>query len=97
VTVSQRIKVRSAKNEGSMKQKISIVIDAGILRLAKKRAAEEQRTLSDLIQEALVKHLRRDAATPKERKIAYRLFCERPMKVPQKQLRFILNEDMWRV
>jgi len=53
VTVSLRIKGRSAKNEGFMKQKISMVIDARILRLAKKRAAEEQRTLSDLIQESL--------------------------------------------
>jgi hypothetical protein len=39
-----------------MKQKISIVIDAGILRHAKRRASEEQLTLSDLIQRALVKH-----------------------------------------
>jgi hypothetical protein len=78
-----------------MKQKISMVIDVGILRLAKKRAAEEQRTLSDLIQEALVKHLRRNAATPKERKIAYRLFCERPIKIPRNQLRHVLNEDVW--
>jgi hypothetical protein len=77
-----------------MKQKISIVIDTVILRLAKKRAAEEQRTLSELIQESLAKHLRKKAATRKERRMAYRLFCERPMKVPQKQLRFILNEDM---
>ena len=53
MTVSLRIKGRSAKNEGFMKQKISMVIDARILRLAKKRAAEEQRTLSDLIQESL--------------------------------------------
>ena len=51
-----------------MKQKISIVMDAEIVRLAKKQAAEEQRTLSRLIQEALVKHLRKDAATPKERR-----------------------------
>ena len=80
-----------------MKQKISIFIDEEILRLAKKRAEKEQRTLSDLIQESLMKHLRRDAATPKERKMAYQLFCERPMKVPQKQLRFILNEDMWKL
>ena len=97
MTVSLRIKGRSAKNEGFMKQKISMVIDARILRLAKKRAAEEQRTLSDLIQESLAKHLRRDTATRKERKIAYQLFCERPMKVPRKQLQFILNEDMWRL
>ena len=41
-----------------MKHKISIVIDAEIVRLAKKQAAEQQRTLSGLIQEALAKHLR---------------------------------------
>jgi len=78
-----------------MKQKISMVLEAEIVRLAKKRAAEEQRTLSGLIQEALVKHLRKDAATPKQRKMAYHLFCERPMKIPLRQLRYILKEDMW--
>jgi hypothetical protein len=80
-----------------MKQKISMVLDADIVRLAKKRAAEEQRTLSDLIQEALVRHLRKDAVTPKKRRMAYHLFCERPMKIPLRQLRYILKEDMWRL
>jgi hypothetical protein len=78
-----------------MKQKMSIVLDAEIVRLAKKRAAKEQRTLSGLIQEALVKHLRKDAAMPTERKMAYHLFCERPMKIPLRQLRYILKEDVW--
>jgi len=79
-----------------MKQKISIVIDAGIVHLAQKRATEEQRTLSQLIEEALVKHLRKETpTTPHERKMAYRLFCERPMKIPLRQLRYSLKEDMW--
>ena len=78
-----------------MKQKISMVVDAEIVRLAKQRAAEEQRTLSGLIQEALLKYLRKDSATPKERKMAHHLFCERPMKIPLGQLRYILKEDMW--
>lgn len=78
-----------------MKQKISIVMDAEIVGLAKKRAAEGQRTLSGLIQEALVKHLRKDAATPKERRKAYHLFCEQPMKISPGQLRYVLEEDVW--
>ena len=79
-----------------MKQKINIFIDAGIARLAKKRAAEDQQTLSQLIEEALIKHLRKEAlSTSHERKMAYRLFCERPMKIPARQLRYILKEDMW--
>jgi Family of unknown function (DUF6364) len=78
-----------------MKQKISMLIDAEIVRFAKQRAAEEQRTLSDLIQEALIKYLREDARPPQERKMAYRLFCEQPIKIPLKQLRYILKKDVW--
>lgn len=78
-----------------MKQKIGTLIEENVMRLAKRRAAEEGRPLSDLIQEALVQYLRKDAATPKERKMAYSLFCERPMKIPAKQLRYVLEEDMW--
>ncbi|MBI4523254.1 MAG: hypothetical protein HY695_05505 [Deltaproteobacteria bacterium] len=78
-----------------MKQKIGTLIEEDIMRLAKRRAAEEGRPLSDLIQDALVEYLRKDAATPKERKMAYHLFCERPMKIPPDQLRHVLEEDMW--
>jgi len=65
------------------------------MRLAKRRAAEERRPLSDLIQDALVQYLRKQAATPKERKIAYHLFCEQPIKIPSEQLRYLFEEDMW--
>jgi hypothetical protein len=78
-----------------MKQKIGILIAQDIMRLARRRAAEEGRPLSDLIQDALVRYLRNDVATPKERKMAYHLFCERPMKIPSDQLRHVLEENMW--
>ena len=77
-----------------MKQKITIVMDEEIVRLAKKRATEEQRTLSQLIQETLVRHIRKETATPNERKMAYHLFCERPMQMPPDQLRYVLEEDI---
>ena len=78
-----------------MKQKIGTLIEEDIMRLAKRKAAEERRTLSDLIQDALVRYLRKEAATPKERKMAFSLFCERPMKIPRRQLRYVLEDDMW--
>ena len=78
-----------------MKQQIDILIEQQTLRLAKRRAIEEGRSLSDLVQAALEQYLRKDAATPKERKLAYQLFCERPMKVPLEQLRHLLEEDVW--
>ena len=78
-----------------MKQKIRTLIEKGTLRLAKQKAAKEGRLLSDLIPDALEQHLRKGAATPKEREMAFHLFCERPMKISPKQLRYVLDEDMW--
>jgi hypothetical protein len=78
-----------------MKQKIGTQIEEEIMRLAKRKAAEEGRSISDLIQDALVQYLRKDAAAPSERRMAYHLFCERPMKLPPEQLRHVLEEDMW--
>ncbi len=78
-----------------MKQQIDILIEQQTMRLAKRRAIEEGRSVSDLVQDALEQYLRKDATTPKERKLAYQLFCERPMKVPLEQLRHLLEEDVW--
>ena len=73
-----------------MKQQIDILIEEQTMRLAKRRAIEEGRSVSDLVQDALEQYLRRDA----ERQLAYQLFCERPMKIPPEQLRHMLEEDL---
>jgi hypothetical protein len=78
-----------------MKKKIGTLIEENTMRLAKRKAAEEGRSLSDVIQDALEEYLRKKAAAPKERKMAFQLFCERPMKIPLEQLRYVLEEDMW--
>jgi hypothetical protein len=78
-----------------MKKKIGTVIEENTMRLAKRRAAEEGRSLSDLIQDALVEYLRKEEATPKERKAALQLFCDRPMTIPPEQIRYVLEENLW--
>ncbi len=78
-----------------MKQKIGTLIEEEIMRLAKRRAAEEGRPLSDLIQDALVQYLSPTAASAKEREIAFHVFCERPFKLSPEQLRQVLEEDVW--
>jgi hypothetical protein len=78
-----------------MKKKVGTVIEENTMRLAKRKAAEEGRSLSEVIQEALVQYLRKEAATPKERRMAFHLFCEQPMKIPSEQLRYVLEEEMW--
>ena len=78
-----------------MKKKIGTLIEENTMRLAKRKAAEEGRPLSDLIHDALQQYLRKEGATPKERETAFAFFCERPMKIPPEQLRYVLEEDMW--
>ena len=78
-----------------MKQKISTLIEEDIMRLAKRRAADEGRSISDLIQEALVHYLTAGSGNPKEREMAYHLFCARPFKLMAGQLKRVLKEDAW--
>jgi len=76
-----------------MKRKVDILIEEEILRLAKRRAIEEHRPLSDLIQEALLTYLSNKAIDPKRREAAYRTFCEEPIRITREQFDEILKED----
>ncbi|HEY6998034.1 MAG TPA: hypothetical protein VH851_08900 [Candidatus Binatia bacterium] len=79
-----------------MKQKLSVFIEKEVLRLAKRKAGEEGRSLNDLIVEALDLYLRTGATTSEQRKIAaYHLFCQQPMKIAPGQLHYVLDEDTW--
>ncbi len=78
-----------------MKRKIGTLIEEEVIKLVKHRAADEGRSLSDLIQDALVSYLSKSVPKPKEREAAYQIFCERPIKLSNEQFRKILEEDTW--
>jgi hypothetical protein len=78
-----------------MKQKVGTLIEEEIMKLAKRRAAEQGRPLSDVIQDALVQYLSVGATDAKERDMACQLFCDRPLKLKPEQFRQVLDEDMW--
>jgi plasmid stability protein len=78
-----------------MKLKVGTLIEEEVFRLAKRRAAEEGRSLSDMFQEALVQYLSAGTVSPKEREMAYQQFCERPLKLKPDQFRQVLEEDAW--
>ena len=78
-----------------MKKKIGTVVEADILRRAKRCAADEGRPLCDLIQDALDQYLTANMPAPNRQEAAYRLFCELPMRIPPEQLREILQADAW--
>jgi len=64
-----------------MKRKVGTLLEEDVIRLAKRRAAQEARPLSDLIQDALVAYLGKKTPDPKKREEAYRTFCERPIRI----------------
>lgn len=76
-----------------MKQKLGTVIESDILRRAKRQAADEDRPLSDLIQDALDRYLMTGTPTPGRCDAAYSLFCEQPMRITPEQFREVLHAD----
>ena len=78
-----------------MKQKIGTVLEEDVLRRAKRRAADESRPLSDVIQDALERYLSEGVPQPAQRDAAYQLFCERPMRLAPEQLKTVLEHDSW--
>ena len=78
-----------------MKHRISILIEEEVIRLAKRRAIEEDRRLNDLIQEALVSYLGSTVPSLRDREAAYRLFCEQSMPITKEQFLSVVEEDPW--
>ena len=78
-----------------MKQKVGTLLEEDILRRAKRRATDEGRPLSDLIQDALERYLSKGMPEPAKRDAAYEIFCERPMRLAPEQLKAVLEHDSW--
>ena len=79
-----------------MKKKIGILIEERVMRLAQCRAAEEGRSLSDVIQDALVSYLSDKVPDPKKRENAYQLFCGQPMRMSRRQFKEVLKEEIFK-
>ena len=78
-----------------MKQKVGTLIEEGVFRLAKRRAADEGRPLSDLIQDALEGYLSSKVVDPAKREAACQFFFERPMKLAAEQFQAVHEADAW--
>jgi mRNA-degrading endonuclease RelE of RelBE toxin-antitoxin system len=79
----------------AMKKRVDVFIEKEVIRQAKRLAAEEGRSLSDVIQEALVFYIGSETRDHIKRLKAYKLFCEQPMRIGKKQFKKILGEDAW--
>jgi hypothetical protein len=78
-----------------VKQKVGTLLEEDILRRAKRRATDEGRPLSDVIQDALEQYLSVGLLDPARREAAFQLFCERPIKLAPEQLKAVLEHDSW--
>jgi hypothetical protein len=76
-----------------MKRKVAILLEEEIIKLAKDRAIEEGRSLSEVIQESIVHCSANKVSDPRQRKKADQLFCERSMRISKQQFKEILEED----
>ena len=79
-----------------MKKRVAILIKEEVIRRAKRRAAEEGKTLSDVIQDALVSYLSDKVPDAKKRENAYQLFCGQPMRISREQLKKITEADTYK-
>ena len=64
-----------------MKRKVGTLLEEDVLRRATRRAADEGRHLSDVIQDALQKYLSANLHERARRKAAFQFFCERPIEL----------------
>jgi len=78
-----------------MKKKIDILLEEEVLELARHRAIEEGRPLSDVIQESIVHYLNNRVSDPKKKERAYQIFCERPMRISKQQFKEIVEQNVW--
>lgn len=78
-----------------MKRKVGTLLEEDVLRKAKRRAVDEGRSLSGLIQDALESYLSTRTVDPAKRDAAYQLYCEHPMKLTSAQFKSVMEEDAW--
>lgn len=80
----------------SKKRKVGTILDESVIRIIKERALKEGKTMSDIIQEAVVEYAVKEENTLKERReAARRLFEGTPSKLSLKELQELMEWDMY--
>lgn len=77
------------------KEKVGTVLDKDLLRRVKERSAREGRTISDIIQDALIKYNDTDSTKSELRRAAVTRFCSRPFNLNTREINDLLNEDIY--
>lgn len=77
------------------KEKVGTVLDRDIIRKIKERSAREGRTISDIIQEVLVRFNDTDTTKSEMRKAAVKHFCSKPYNLNLREINELLAKDIY--
>ncbi len=73
------------------------ILDKDVVKIIKERALKEGRTISDIIQEAVLKYNDTDIAGLEIRRKAAKNFCSRPFNLKTAELDELMREDYYEV
>ena len=85
------IKIKRTEN----KKKVGTILDKEIVKKVKERSAKEGRTISDIIQDALIKYNEVDVTKSEIRKAAVTRFCSRPFNIKINDINKLLDMDYY--
>jgi len=85
---------RTNKNQ-TKRIKIGTILDADIVLQLKERALREGKTISDVVQEAVISYNRVETTKTEQRKEAAKRLCSSPFNVSTNQLKSDLEEDYY--
>lgn len=77
------------------KEKVGTILDKEVVRIIKERALKEGRTISDIIQDAILKYSDADVVKLEIRRKAVKNFCSRPFNLKTSELNELMNEDYY--
>jgi hypothetical protein len=75
------------------KEKIGTVLDRQVVKKVKELSVKEGRTISDIIQDAILKYDELRHADENVRKSAVERFCSKPFNLKGKEIKELLDED----
>ena len=77
------------------KQKIGTILDKKVVRILKRRSADEGRTISDILQDAVLKFENTEPADYELRLAAVNRFCSKPFNITKSEIDELLSEDYY--
>jgi hypothetical protein len=76
-----------------MKRNLTFLVEEQVVKLLRAKALESGRSIDNMAQAAIVAYLQDEVPAPTKREKAYRLFCERPIRLTRRQFKTILTKD----